>query len=36
VGVTSIYPQGIDTSEIIDRIHAKRPPVIPASAELRL
>jgi site-specific recombinase XerD len=36
LGVTSVYLQGIDTAEIIDTIHARRPPVIPASAGLRL
>ena len=36
LGVTSTYLQGIDTSEIIDTIHGRRPPMIPASAELRL
>ena len=30
------YLQGIDTTEIINTIHARRPPVIPASAGLRL
>ncbi len=36
LGVTSTYLQGIDTTEIINTIHARRPPVIPASARLRL
>jgi site-specific recombinase XerD len=35
LGVTSIYLQGIDNSEIIDTVHARRPPMIPASAGLR-
>jgi site-specific recombinase XerD len=35
LGVTSIYLQGIDNSEIIDTVHARRPPVIPAAAGLR-
>jgi integrase len=34
LGVTSIYLQGIDNSEIIDAVHARRPPVIPATAGL--
>jgi site-specific recombinase XerD len=34
LGVTSIYLQGIDNSEIIDTVHARRPPVIPAAAGL--
>ena len=36
LGVTSTYLQGIDTSEIIEAIHSRRPPMIPASAGLRL
>ena len=35
LGITSIYLQGIDSSEIIDTVHARRAPVIPASAGLR-
>jgi hypothetical protein len=36
LGVTSIYLQGIDPGEIIDTVHARRPPMIPASAGLAL
>jgi site-specific recombinase XerD len=36
LGVTSTYLQGIDTTEIINTVHARQPPVIPASAGLRL
>jgi site-specific recombinase XerD len=36
LGVTSTYLQGIDTAEIINAIHSRRPPMIPASAGLRL
>ena len=36
LGITSTYLQGIDTSEIIETIHARRPPMLPASAGLRL
>jgi site-specific recombinase XerD len=36
LGVTSTYLQGIDTSEIINTVHSRRPPMIPASAGLRL
>jgi integrase/recombinase XerD len=32
LGITSVYLQGIDTTEIIDTVHARRPPMIPASA----
>ena len=34
LGITSIYLQGIDTREIVDTVHHRRPPVIPASAGL--
>lgn len=34
LGVTSIYLQGIDNSEIIDTVRARRPPVISATAGL--
>jgi site-specific recombinase XerD len=29
LGITSIYPQGIDNAEIIDTVHARRAPMIP-------
>ena len=35
LGVTSVYLQGIDSSEIIDTVHARRPPQFPATAGLR-
>ena len=35
LGVTSVYLQGIDSSEIVDTVHARRPPQIPATAALR-
>ncbi len=35
LGITSIYLQGIDTAEIIDTVHARPAPVIPATAGLR-
>jgi len=34
LGITSIYLQGIDNSEVIDAVHARRSPVIPATAGL--
>jgi hypothetical protein len=34
LGVTSIYLQGIDSSEIIDTVHSRRAPVIPATTGL--
>lgn len=36
LGVTSIYLQGIDPGEIIDTIHARRPPMISATVGLAL
>jgi hypothetical protein len=36
LGVTSAYLQGTDATEIIDTIHARRPPIMPASAGLGL
>jgi len=35
LGVTSTYLQGIDNAEIINTIHDRRAPVIPATAGLR-
>jgi site-specific recombinase XerD len=35
LGVTSIYLQGIDNAAIIHIVHARRAPMIPASAALR-
>ena len=34
--VTSIYLQGIDSAEIINAVHARRAPMMPASAGLHL
>jgi site-specific recombinase XerD len=34
LGITSTYLQGIDTCEIVDTVHHRRPQVIPASAGL--
>lgn len=34
LGVTSVYLQGIDNAEIIDTIHNRRAPMMPASAGL--
>ena len=36
LGITSIYLQGIDNAEIIDTVRARRAPMIPVSATLRL
>jgi hypothetical protein len=34
--ITSAYLQGIDSAEIIETVHARRAPMIPVSASLRL
>jgi integrase/recombinase XerD len=34
LGVTSIYLQGIDSSEIIDTVHSRPAPLISATAGL--
>ena len=36
LGITSVYLQGIDNSEIIDAVYHRRAPMIPASAGLKL
>ena len=36
LGVTSTYLQGIDNAEIVNAVHARRAPMMPASAGLRL
>jgi site-specific recombinase XerD len=35
LGVTSVYLQGIDAAEIIETVHRRRPPMIPATVGLR-
>ena len=35
LGITSIYLQGIDSSEIIDTVDRRPAPMLPASAGLR-
>jgi integrase len=35
LGITSVYLQGIDSSEIIDTVHRRPAPMLPASAGLR-
>ena len=36
LGISSIYLQGIDNAEIIEAVHARRAPMVPVSASLRL
>jgi integrase len=33
-GITSIYLQGIDSTEIIDTVHARRAPMVPVDSSL--
>ena len=35
LGITSVYLQGIDNGEIIDTVHRRAAPVIPAASGLR-
>ena len=36
LGTTSVYLQGIDTEEIIATVHARRAPMMSASAGLQI
>jgi integrase/recombinase XerD len=36
LGITSVYLQGIDSDEIIEAVHGRRPPMMPATAALDL
>ena len=36
LGVTSTYLEGIDNAEIINAVHHRQPPMIPATAGLTL
>jgi hypothetical protein len=36
LGITSIYLQGVDNAEIIEIVHARHAPLIPANVSLRL
>jgi hypothetical protein len=36
LGITSIYLQGIDNSEIIDTVHARRAPMVTVHSPLRI
>jgi len=36
LGVTSVYLQGIDSAEIINTVHNRRAPMMPAAAGLKL
>ena len=34
LGITSIYLQGIDNTEIIDTVHSRRAPMVPVHSSL--
>jgi integrase len=34
LGITSVYVQGIDSGEIIEAVHSRRAPMMPATAAL--
>jgi len=36
LGITSVYLQGIDNTEIIDTVHARRAPMVPVDSSLAL
>jgi site-specific recombinase XerD len=36
LGITSVYLQGIDSTEVISTVHGRRPPTLPASAGLMM
>jgi hypothetical protein len=36
LGITPIYLQGIDSTEIIDTVHARCPPMVPVDTSLLL
>src|SRR5919197_5363238 len=36
LGITSVYLQGIDNTEIIDTVHARRAPMVPVQRSLRV
>jgi hypothetical protein len=35
LGITSVYLQGIDNAEIIETVHARRPPMVPVHVTLK-
>ena len=36
LGITSVYLQGIDSAEVINAIHSRRAPMMPATAGLKI
>jgi hypothetical protein len=35
LGITSVYLQGIDNTEIIDAVHSRRAPMVPSTARCK-
>jgi integrase len=35
LGITSVYLQGIDSTEVIDAVHSRRAPMVPVHSSLR-
>ena len=36
LGITSVYLQGIDNTEIIDAVHSRRAPMVPVHSSLQV
>jgi integrase len=36
LGITSVYLQGIDNTEIIDTVHSRRAPMVPVHSSLNI
>jgi integrase len=36
LGITSIYLEGIDSTDIIDTVHARRGPMVPVRSSVRV
>jgi hypothetical protein len=36
LGITSVYLQGIDNTEIIGTVHARRAPMVPVHSSLQV
>ena len=36
LGITSVYLQGIDNTEIIDAVHSRRASMVPVPSSLRV
>jgi integrase/recombinase XerD len=36
LGITSVYLQGIDNTEILDAVHSRRAPMVPVHSSLQV